>query len=231
MDKEKILELNCVNKEYLLQDGITKYEVIKNLSFFVNKGDTVAILGPSGSGKSTLLNMIGALDKPTSGDIIFKGTNYKKHSEGELSLIRNSEIGFIFQMHHLFPQCTVLENILLPTLAYPKNNHEECKERALNFLKYVGLENRIHSYPSSLSGGELMRTAILRALINEPVMILADEPTGSLDQKMADDIANLFLKLNIEKKITVIVVTHSEILSKKMNKIYYLKDASLKEIK
>ncbi len=205
-----ILELRDVKKSYQIPGSENFQNVLKGVSFKVEKGETVAVTGPSGSGKSTLLNLIGSLDKPDSGDIILKGRSTSDLSVTELAKIRNRETGFIFQMHHLLPQCTVIENILLPTVPSKKNpDIQEITERAERLLHRVGLADKKESRPGQLSGGESQRVAFVRALINSPSLILADEPTGSLDTETSAKLMELLLDLNREEDLTMIVVTHS----------------------
>ena len=180
-----MIKLKNIHKHYFNNAGTVKQEVLKDISLEIKPGDAIAILGPSGCGKSTLLNMIGSLDKPTSGSIVFGDVDLALLNDRELSEFRNKHIGFIFQMHHLMPQLTVIENVLLPTLANPDRYKEKDQLRAKGLLSVVGLEDKIHQFPGQLSGGECQRATVVRALINEPQIILADEPTGSLDHKSA----------------------------------------------
>jgi ABC-type lipoprotein export system ATPase subunit len=218
-----ILELNKVTKSF------GERNILKNVSLRVNKAETIAITGPSGSGKTTLLNIIGALDKPDSGTIKLNGQSIHNFSNNELAYIRSTQIGFVFQLHYLLPQCTLLENVLIPTLALKdKGKKKEASELALNLLERVGLVNQREQRPGELSGGECQRAAFIRALINKPSIILADEPTGSLDQENATKLGQLLINLNNEMNTTLIVVTHSMELAKKMGVIYYLQNGELK---
>ena len=192
----------------------------------VDEGESVSIVGPSGSGKSTLLNIIGTLDKPTSGEVLFNGHDLLKCDQNTLAEIRNKEIGFIFQLHHLLPQCTVIENVLIPTLADKiKYDNGEQIQRAKTLLEKVGLQDRSDYFPGQLSGGELQRVAVVRALINNPKLILADEPTGSLDNKSSLLLTDL-LK-HIEKKVSLVMVTHSTEIASLMDKKYSLENGQL----
>ena len=192
----------------------------------------MAILGPSGSGKSTLLNIIGALDKPDQGSVLFNGVDIVNQNEKELALFRNKEIGFIFQSHHLLPQCTVLENVLIPTLTVKDSKlRKESKVRAMELIEEVGLWDQKEKFPGTLSGGECQRVAVVRALINKPRLLLADEPTGSLDRDNAKNISELLLKLNNEFKTALIVVTHSEEIGRMIGDTYKLVDGKLDQIK
>ena len=197
----------------------------------MDAGDSMAILGPSGSGKSTLLNIIGALDRPTSGQVRIKGKDLSELDDRELAVIRNRELGFIFQLHHLLPQCTVIENVLIPTIpSVSAGESVNLRERAKNLLKRVGLEERIDYFPGQLSGGERQRVAVIRALINQPILLLADEPTGSLDQHTAQNLGHLLVELNREQNTALIVVTHSERLAQEMQKSYQLRNGRLEQI-
>lgn len=223
-----ILELNDVKKSYHINDSDNFQDVLKGVSLSVKKGETLAITGPSGSGKSTLLNLIGALDTPDSGDIILNGRNICGLSSDELAELRNKETGFIFQMHHLLPQCTVIENILIPTI--PLKNRPEnsvLMERAEKLLERVGLKDKKESRPGQLSGGESQRVAFVRALINNPSLILADEPTGSLDAENSLQLTDLLLDLNREENVTMIVVTHSSEIASKMGRSIEIRNGGL----
>jgi ABC-type lipoprotein export system ATPase subunit len=188
----------------------------------------MAVVGPSGSGKSTLLNIIGALDRPTSGMVALDGKNLADLEDSELSKIRNQDIGFVFQLHHLLPQCTVLENVLIPTIPLGLNREDKnVKIRAQELLEKVGLEQHLHHFPAQLSGGELQRVAVVRALINTPKLVLADEPTGSLDRESSENLGQLLVRLNKEVGMALIVVTHSMELARLMEKVYTLRDGKL----
>lgn len=223
-----IIELENISKEYFNAESGIKREVLKGVSLNINKGDALSIVGPSGSGKSTLLNIIGTLDMPTSGIVKFMGSEINDYTDNQLAEIRNQKIGFIFQSHHLLPQLNLLENVLLPTIAQKgKAKKKLALERALVLLKEVGLENNIHQLPGQLSGGECQRTAVVRALINEPELILADEPTGSLDNNSAEIIGELLSKINKEKNVALIVVTHNMKLAKTIGNVYQFVDGKI----
>ena len=218
-----LLELDNIYKKYDVPSGKAPLTVLSNISLHIERGETIAVVGPSGSGKSTLLNIMGALDKPTSGSVIFDGKNLAEMSENELAYIRNTEIGFIFQLHHLLPQCTVLENVLIPTIPQnKKRSNRELQNRAKKLLGEVGLENHFDYFPAQLSGGELQRVAVVRALINRPKLLLADEPTGSLDQTSAHNLGQILIDLNRAENVTLIVVTHSHDLAERMDTVYNL---------
>jgi len=221
-----LLELNNISKSFDTPSGVNSLTILDNLSFRVDEGESVSIVGPSGSGKSTLLNIIGTLDKPTSGEVLFNGHDLLKCDQNTLAEIRNKEIGFIFQLHHLLPQCTVIENVLIPTLADKiKSDNGEQIQRAKTLLEKVGLQDRSDYFPGQLSGGELQRVAVVRALINNPKLILADEPTGSLDNKSSLLLTDL-LK-HIEKKVSLVMVTHSTEIASLMDKKYSLENGQL----
>jgi ABC-type lipoprotein export system ATPase subunit len=216
-----LVELTHVQKNYASPFG----EVLRDINFQLAAGEAVAIVGPSGCGKSTLLNLIGALDQPTRGTIRFNGRDLAGLSANELAGIRNRDIGFIFQLHHLLPQCTILENVLIPTLANPSaSNTAAAVQRAERLLDRVGLKPRLHYRPGQLSGGERQRTAVVRALINQPKLLLADEPTGSLDQAGAENLAQLLQELNQEERVALVVVTHSRELAGRMKRVLELRD-------
>ena len=225
---QNLLELKKVSKQYTAPDGRPANEVLKDIDLRISTGESIAVLGPSGSGKSTLLNIIGALDHPTTGEVIFDSQELSILSDDEMAEIRNQKIGFIFQFHHLLPQCTVLENVLIPTLVHPDDNFKKkAVSLASQLLERVGLTPRSTYRPGQLSGGECQRVAVVRALINKPKLILADEPTGSLDQKTAESLADLLVDLNREHRVALIVVTHSMTLANHMDTIYLLQDGRL----
>ena len=223
IDNAVVLRLENVYKQYESED-CSPVKVLKGISLTVKRGNSIAIVGPSGCGKSTLLNILGSLDSPTSGNIQLDGQELANLSEPELATVRNQKIGFIFQSHHLLPQCSVLENVLVPTLAEKGKASFDAIERAKQLLERSGLEHRLTHRPSQLSGGECQRVAVVRALINQPSLILADEPTGALDYSNAEAMTELLVKLNLEDKATLIVVTHSTELAAKMGATYKLQN-------
>jgi ABC-type lipoprotein export system ATPase subunit len=223
-----LLKLEQVAKNYLAAEGAAPVTVLRDLSFTIDAGESVAIVGPSGSGKSTLLNIIGTLDQPTSGRVWLDNEDLSRLDEARLALIRNRQIGFIFQSHHLLPQCSVMENVLVPTLAAKTGRDvEAAPARAEKLLKRVGLGERFHHRPGQLSGGERQRVAVVRALINQPKLLLADEPTGALDRASAQWLAQLLVDLNQEEKVTLIVVTHAPELARQMGRVLELRDGQL----
>ncbi|MBN2182326.1 MAG: ABC transporter ATP-binding protein, partial [Sedimentisphaerales bacterium] len=192
-----MLELIGVTKSYDSPSEAGSVCVLKDITLKLDTGRSLVIVGPSGSGKSTLLNIIGALDHPTQGQVLLEGRDLTKLNETELAEIRNRRIGFVFQLHHLLPQCTVLENVLIPTLAGKGQiSKEQAQERAGNLLERVGLKDYLRYRPGELSGGQRQRVAVVRALINRPKLLLADEPTGSLDRAASETIADLLVELN-----------------------------------
>jgi lipoprotein-releasing system ATP-binding protein len=225
---EIILKLSNVAQSYDSGANTGAVNVLKGISLEIARGESVAIIGPSGSGKSTLLNIIGTLDRPTSGQIFLAGQDLSQLKDAELAAVRNRQIGFVFQAHHLLPQCSVLENVLVPTLAgQDVENRKSAPERAERLLKRVGLGDRMTHRPGEISGGERQRVAVVRALINQPKLLLADEPTGALDRVAAEQLAQLLLELNREEGVTLIVVTHALDLAHKMGRVLELSDGLL----
>lgn len=224
-----LLELKNISKKYEVPSGDGYTTVLRDLSLQIAQGESVSVVGPSGSGKSTLLNIIGALDRPTSGEVIFSGKKLAHLRDAELSRIRNLEIGFVFQLHHLLPQCTVLENVLIPTIPFGlKKENEDVTNRAKILLERVGLEGRMNYFPAQLSGGEMQRVAVVRALINRPKLVLADEPTGSLDRKSSENLGQLLAEMNREEDTALITVTHSIEFASLMDKVLELQDGMLR---
>jgi len=225
-----MLELIDVSKKYDSPGDKQGLSVLKDISLKVEQGRSLVIVGPSGSGKSTLLNIIGALDHPTSGKVILNGQDLAVLNDKELARIRNQQIGFVFQLHHLLPQCTVLENVLVPTLADKKHPPmKEIQDRAVQLLERVGLKGFLLYRPGELSGGQRQRVAVVRALINNPKLLLADEPTGSLDKDSSENIADLLVELNRSEKVTLVVVTHSLSLAERIGHVMELSDGLLKD--
>ena len=222
-----LLSLKNISRKFPSAEGGAPLEVLRGLSMEVARGESIAIVGPSGCGKSTLLNLIGTLDQPTGGTINFDGRDLLGLDADELALLRNREMGFIFQSHHLLPQCSVMENVLVPTLAHGRATAND-EERARRLLDRVGLGERLAHRPGQLSGGERQRVAVVRALINQPQLLLADEPTGALDQATADQLGQLLIELNAEENVTLITVTHSEKLAARMARTVELKDGQIK---
>jgi lipoprotein-releasing system ATP-binding protein len=225
-----MLELVHVAKRYDSPGDKEGLSVLKDITLKVQPGRALAIVGPSGSGKSTLLNIMGALDHPTSGQVLFDGRDLAVPGQKELAQLRNKQIGFVFQLHHLLPQCTVLENVLVPTLADKKRQSmKQVSDRAAQLLERVGLKEFLQYRPGELSGGQRQRVAVVRALINSPKLLLADEPTGSLDKDSSENIADLLVELNHSEKVTLIVVTHSLNLAERLDRVMELSDGLLKD--
>jgi lipoprotein-releasing system ATP-binding protein len=233
-----LLRLENVSKRYASGATTEGVPVLAGVCLDVARGESLAIVGPSGSGKSTLLQIIGTLDHATSGDVLLDEKNLATLDERQLAEVRREQIGFVFQAHFLLPQCTVLENVLVPTLASQKSEVRSPKSekdgetslaRAERLLKRVGLGERLHHRPGQLSGGERQRAAVVRALINRPQLLLADEPTGALDQTSATTLGQLLVELNREEGVTLIVVTHAMELAKRMGKILRLEAGTLVE--
>lgn len=223
-----LLELRNVSKQYDAIGRADGPEVLRAVSLEVIAGESVAIVGPSGSGKSTLLNIIGGLDLPTSGEVSLDGVNLATLPPDELARVRNREIGLVFQLHHLLPQCSALENVLIPTLVDgDRDSRSAATDRAKELLTRVGLSERMSHRPGELSGGECQRVAVVRALINTPKLLLADEPTGSLDGESASQLADFLRELNEQHGVTLITVTHSPQLANRMKRVLSLRDGTL----
>ncbi len=221
-----LLEIRDIQKSFKSRYGKVVREVLRGTDLSVERGEKIAIAGPSGSGKTTLLNLTGTLDFPDKGEIYFRGNPLSGMDTLQLDSFRNREIGFIFQFHHLLPQLTLWENILIPALPV-KGGKAKLYDRAEELLKETGLWELRHQKPDELSGGECQRTAVVRALINSPSLILADEPTGSLDSENASMLIDLLIKLNGKENSGMIVVTHSMEIASRMDKTYRLDDGKL----
>jgi lipoprotein-releasing system ATP-binding protein len=219
-----ILELAGVSKSYTSPEGV-ETSVLRGVDLTLGKGESLAIAGPSGCGKSTLLNIIGTLDRPTAGRVALDGRDVSSLTEPQLAEIRSQVIGFVFQLHHLLPQCSILENVLVPTLVAKESGDAEARGRKL--LERVGLGHRLTHRPGQLSGGECQRAAVVRALINRPKLLLADEPTGSLDRASAESLAQLLGDLNREEGVALIFVTHAADLAARAGKVFELRDGKL----
>lgn len=220
-----ILRIEKLNKRY--KDKKRDIQILNDLDFEINKGEFVSVLGKSGSGKTTFLNMIGMLDRSDSGNIYYAGQNVSKAPSSKIDLLRNEMLGFIFQFHYLLPEFSALENVMLPGLIGKQKSHEEVKKRARELLTEMQLGDRLDHKPTELSGGEKQRVAIARAMINEPKIILADEPTGNLDEETSELIHKLLRKICREKNQTIIVVTHSTELASITDKRYHLTKGKL----
>ena len=207
-----LIEIKKLSKVFKVKSEEVK--ALDNINLDISQGEILTIMGPSGAGKSTLLHLIGLMDKPTQGEIHIEGRNILELSEPEHATIRNKFIGFIFQFHHLLPEFDTLENVAIPALMNTHAKKAEIHKKALAILKEVGLENRANHFPVQLSGGEQQRVALARALINNPKLLLADEPTGSLDHNSGSFVMNMLQKFVKEKNITLVLVTHNQNLSK-----------------
>ncbi|WP_305067699.1 ABC transporter ATP-binding protein [Lysinibacillus sp. BW-2-10] len=222
---DNILTMTGITKAYRM--GNEEQIVLKQIDLQVKKGDFLAVLGPSGSGKSTLMNIIGCLDSPSSGNYVLSNQPINALHDKELAAIRNKEIGFIFQQFQLLPRLSALQNVELP-LVYAGINEKERKKRAEEMLRRVGLEDKIQNRPNQLSGGQQQRVAIARAMVTEPTILLADEPTGALDQKTGQQIMELFQEINHEGK-TIVMITHDKEIAKHANRIVHILDGQLRE--
>ena len=219
-----ILACEAVCKNYY--DGQLNVQVLDNLTLQVDKGQSIGIVGASGSGKSTLLHILGGLDKPTSGRVSLMGQDLSQLSQKQLSRLRNQHLGFVYQFHHLLPEFSALENVMMPLLI-GKRPKEQARERALLMLEKVGLKDRVQHRPGELSGGERQRAAIARALVNHPKCLLADEPTGNLDRKNARIVLDLMLELQAELGTALIVVTHDDELAQRFNRVLTVQDGGV----
>jgi ABC-type lipoprotein export system ATPase subunit len=224
-----LAELSNVTKSYRSDAGAVP--VLNGISLTIAEGETVAITGPSGCGKSTLLNLLGALDQADSGEIRVAGRDLTKLDAQQLAEFRNTTVGFVFQLHHLLPQCTVLENVLVPSIVRKDADRAAIRARAAQLLGAVGLSHRLDHRPGQLSGGERQRAAVARALINSPKLLLADEPTGALDRASAERLADLLAEVHQREKITIVMVTHAPELACRMGRMLGLVDGKLADEK
>ncbi|MGB4131000.1 MAG: ABC transporter ATP-binding protein [Tepidanaerobacteraceae bacterium] len=222
-----IIKLENISRSY--KNGQVVIEALKNINLSIEEGEFISIMGPSGSGKSTMLNIIGCLDKPSSGTYEIAGKRVEKLGDGQLAEIRNEFIGFVFQSFHLLPDLTALENVELP-LIYRGLIGKERRKKAVEAQKSLGLGERIYHRPSQLSGGEQQRVAIARAIVGDPKVILADEPTGALDSKTSETIMEIFQELNNERGITIVQVTHEKSIAEYSKRIYHLLDGKIERI-
>lgn len=225
-----IINAKNLAKKYLQSHGGSEREVLINLDLEVLAGERIALMGPSGSGKTTLLNLLGTLDKPDKGQISIDNKLLSELSDNEILNFRNKKAGFVFQFHNLLPQCTIIENVLLPALPN-KGDKSEIYKKAEDLLEYMGIWELRNNKPNELSGGECQRAAVARALINSPELILADEPTGSLDAKNAEALIDLLIDINKKMNVTLIIATHSKSIAKRMDKVYTIIEGKLADWK
>ncbi len=220
-----VIKTENLRKVYFLEEE--KIEALKGINITVKKGEMVALMGPSGSGKSTLLHLLGGIDVPTEGKVFINDFDIFSLDDKKLSVFRNKHIGFVFQFHYLLPEFTVLENVMLPVQIY---NKRDAKEKAERILRLLGLEHRLNHKPTQISGGEQQRTAIARAVVNGPDIILADEPTGNLDSENAHNVMNIFKEMNKKDNVSIVIATHDPEIAEYCNKIFYLKDGQIQDI-
>lgn len=220
--------LSCTNLSKSYDDGTDKVEVLKNVGIDIMQGDRIAIIGPSGSGKSTLMHLLGGLDKPTQGEVVINKVNWQKLTEKERCTLRNKHLGFVYQFHHLLPEFTAMENVAMPLLL-AGIDVDKAQNQATLMLEKVGLKARTTHKPAQLSGGERQRVAIARALVHQPNCVLADEPTGNLDQTTAAKVFDLMLDLNKQMNTALIIVTHDPQIAKNMDRILTIQEGSLTE--
>ena len=224
---QNVVDARDLKKVYRM--GLVDVFALRGVSVKINKGEIVAIMGPSGSGKSTLMNLLGCLDRPTSGKYILNGKDVSQLSGNDLAFIRNKEVGFVFQSYNLLPRATALSNVILP-LRYSRGEKiENSEERASELLDQVGLKNRISHKPFEMSGGEQQRVAIARALVNRPSILLADEPTGNLDSKSGKGIMDLLVEINKKRGVTLIIVTHAPEIARQTHRLIELVDGMVKK--
>ena len=220
-----VIKTENLRKVYFLEEE--KIEALKGINITVKKGEMVALMGPSGSGKSTLLHLLGGIDVPTEGKVFINDFDIFSLDDKKLSVFRNKHIGFVFQFHYLLPEFTVLENVMLPVQIY---NKRDAKEKAERILRLLGLEHRLNHKPTQISGGEQQRTAIARAVVNEPDIILADEPTGNLDSENAHNVMNIFKEMNKKDNVSIVIATHDPEIAEYCDRIFYLKDGQIQDI-
>lgn len=221
--------LSANQLSYAYEQGKNKVEILNNLDFNIAKNDSVAIVGVSGTGKSTLLHLLGGLDEPTAGEVLIHGQPFSSTSDTQRGNLRNQYLGFVYQFHHLLPEFSAIENVMMPL--YLRNvSDKEAEEKAYTLLNKMGVGKRAKHKPSELSGGERQRVAIARAMITEPSCILADEPTGNLDQKTAEGVLDLLFELQASQNTALLIVTHDEGIAKNMNKTYRLSNQTLQPL-
>lgn len=221
--------LSVRDLEMVYHDGRRALKVLRGVNLSVAEGEALAIIGMSGAGKSTLLHLIGGLDRPTSGDVVFRGEKITQWSPAKLDVYRSRSIGFVFQFHHLLPEFTALENVMMPALV-ARESKAEAKAKAQKLLDQVGLSERVTHRPSKLSGGEQQRVALARSLVNGPSLVLADEPTGNLDAATGNKVIDLLWQTTVKKNRSLVIVTHEPSIAEKADRVFILKNGSLSEI-
>ena len=221
--------LLCQSLGRVFEQGTHRIEVLRAVDFRVERGERIAIVGASGAGKSTLLHLMGGLDRPSSGTVEVDGTALAGRSESELAKLRNRALGFVYQFHHLLPEFSALENVAMPLLIAGKSA-KDASTRATHMLKRVGLEHRIGHKPGEMSGGERQRTAVARAMVHQPMCLLADEPTGNLDHRNSEQIYDLMLELNESEKTALVIVTHDRALAQRMDRCLEMVDGQLQDV-
>lgn len=229
INRPQEIEVKAVDLQKSYLSGPIELHVLKDINITFKGGEIVSIIGASGVGKSTLLNLLGALDRPTKGKVLYDDQDIFQLTDKELAKFRNSELGFVFQFHHLLPEFTAIENVMMPVLIARKTK-EEARSIASDLLKKVGLAGREKHRPGELSGGEQQRVAVARALVNDPKVVLADEPTGNLDRKTGEEMHNLLWELNKRMNQTFIIATHNESLARQSDRIIRLTDGTVEEI-
>mgnify|MGYP003132091368 CR=1 FL=1 len=223
MTSENVLSCSDLRKNYKSESGSEDLQILRGVNLEIKLGEIAAIVGSSGSGKSTLLHILGGLDRPTSGDVFWGGQSIYKHSQDQLAELRNSHVGFVFQFHHLLPEFTAIENVMMPALIKGNSIHSS-EKRAAELLELFGLNDRREHRPSQLSGGEQQRVSMARALMNRPSIILADEPTGNLDEKNTDIILKLLFDLRDLEGVSIILITHEKEIAKRCDSLYLLQN-------
>lgn len=226
MTQDIVLQCEVIRKNFKSKSGDGELNILRGVNLSVSSSEIVAIVGSSGSGKSTLLHILGGLDRPTSGDVFWHGESIYKHKKEKLAELRNSHIGFVFQFHHLLPEFTAAENVMMPALIRG-DNFSVSHKRAANLLERFGLEERLEHRPAQLSGGEQQRVSMARALMNNPSIILADEPTGNLDEKNTETILSLLFELQETEGVAIVLITHEEEIANRCDTIYSLQNGIL----
>lgn len=226
MNPKTALECKAIHKQFESESGEKPLQILQGVQLKVNEGDLISIVGSSGSGKSTLLHILGGLDKPTSGDVYWNGSSIYNHNADTLANLRNKNIGFVFQFHHLLPEFTAIENVMMPALISGKSQ-KEAETRAKELLSEFGMNARLNHRPSQLSGGEQQRVSMARALTNHPSIVLADEPTGNLDEQNTETILSLLFRLREMENVSIVLITHENEIASRCDKVYTLQNGIL----